>query len=116
MQKQKYVTISSTGASWMAQNLLANAGDAGDVDSIPGSKRPLEGGHGNPSSILAWESLWTEEPGGLHGVTKPGRTERLSQYLYHRAQGHKSKLDFPTSDLQSNKFLLQPSAPPYPLN
>ena len=116
MQKQKYVTISSTGASWMAQNLLANAGDAGDVDSIPGSKRPLEGGHGNPSSILAWESLWTEEPGGLHGVTKPGRTERLSQYLYHRAQGHKSKLDFPTSDLRSNKFLLQPSAPPYPLN
>ena len=68
MQKQKYVTISSTGASWMAQNLLANARDEGDVGSIPGSKRSLEGGHGNPSSILAWESLWTEEPGGLQSM------------------------------------------------
>ena len=68
MQKQKYVTISSTGASWMAQNQLANARDEGDVGSIPGSKRSLEGGHGNPSSILAWESLWTEEPGGLQSM------------------------------------------------
>ena len=68
MQKQKYVNISSTGDSWMAQNLLANAGDEGDVGSIPGSKRSLEGGHGNPSSILAWESLWTEEPGGLQSM------------------------------------------------
>ena len=26
------------------------------------------------SSILAWEIPWTEEPGGLHGVTKESDT------------------------------------------
>ena len=25
-------------------------------------------GHGNPSSILAWEIPWTEEPGGLQSM------------------------------------------------
>ena len=28
------------------------------------------------SSILAWRILWTEEPGGLHGVTESDTTER----------------------------------------
>ena len=28
------------------------------------------------SSILAWRTLWTEEPGGLHGVTESDATER----------------------------------------
>ena len=32
----------------MVKNLLANAGDIGDVGSIPGSGRPLGGGNGNP--------------------------------------------------------------------
>ena len=36
---------------------------AGDLDS-----RSLGGGHGNPSSILAWRIPWTEEPGGLQFV------------------------------------------------
>ena len=38
----------------------------GDLGSIPGSGRSPEEGNGYPnSSVLAWEILWTEEPGGL---------------------------------------------------
>ena len=35
---------------------------------IPGSGRSLEKGIAIHFSILAWRILWTEEPGGLHGV------------------------------------------------
>ena len=35
--------------------------NAEDVGSIPGLGRFPRGGNGNP---LAWEILWTEEPGG----------------------------------------------------
>ena len=42
------------------KNLPANAGDAGDVGSIPGSGRSPEGGHGNPLQYS-----WIEEPGRL---------------------------------------------------
>ena len=34
------------------------------MGSIPGSGRSPGGGHGNPSSILAWIIPWTQEPGG----------------------------------------------------
>ena len=41
--------------------------NTGDMDPIPGSERsPGEGN--NHSSILAWESPWTEEPGGLQSM------------------------------------------------
>ena len=37
--------------------------------SIPGSGRsPVEEGMATHSSILAWEILWTEEPGGLQSM------------------------------------------------
>ena len=52
------------GAS-VVKDLPANAGDAGDLGWIPGWGRSPEGGNGNHSSILAWETPWTEEPGGL---------------------------------------------------
>ena len=35
-----------------------------------GGEDSLEKGMANYSSILAWRIPWTEEPGGLHGVTK----------------------------------------------
>ena len=44
------------------KNPPANAGDAGDVDLIPGSGRSLGVTHSN---ILAWRIPWTEERGGL---------------------------------------------------
>ena len=34
----------------------------------PGQEDPLEEGMATPSSILAWEIPWTEEPGGLQSV------------------------------------------------
>ena len=47
----------------MVKNQPVNAEDAG---SIPGLGRSPGGESGaTPSSILAWEIPWTEEPGGL---------------------------------------------------
>ena len=54
----------------MAQR--ANACNAGDSGSIPGSGRshedPLEKGMATHSSVLAWRIPWTEEPGGLQSM------------------------------------------------
>ena len=41
-------------------------------------KIPLEKGMATHSSILTWRIPWTEEPGGLHGVSESDTTERLS--------------------------------------
>ena len=46
----------------MVKNSPANAGDA---SSIPGLGRSQGEEMATHSSILAWEILWTEEPGGL---------------------------------------------------
>ena len=35
-----------------------------------GGEDPWEGGMATHSSILAWRIPWTEEPSGVHGVTK----------------------------------------------
>ena len=39
--------------------------NAGDPGSIPGLGRSPGEGNGNDSSILAWKTPWTGEPGGL---------------------------------------------------
>ena len=49
----------------MVKNAPANAGDARDTGSIPGSGRSPRKGNGNDAIIPAWEILWTEEAGGL---------------------------------------------------
>ena len=46
----------------MVKNPSVNAGDA---VSIPGSEDLLEKEMATDLSILAWEILWTEKPGGL---------------------------------------------------
>ena len=47
------------------KNPPANAGDARDQGSIPGSGRSPGGGHGNPLQYSCLENIpWTEEPGG----------------------------------------------------
>ena len=33
-----------------------------------GQEGPLEEGTANPSSILAWRTSWTEDPGGLQST------------------------------------------------
>ena len=49
----------------VVQNLPTNAGDTGDMGSIPGSGRFPGGGHGNPLQYSCLENPRTEEPGGL---------------------------------------------------
>ena len=49
----------------MVKNLPANAGDRGDLGSIPGSGRSLGEATATHSSILAWRIAWTEESGRL---------------------------------------------------
>ena len=58
-----------------AKNLLANAGDVGDVGSIPhlGQEDPLEEERATHSSILAWKIPWTEEPGRLQSMGSQSR-------------------------------------------
>ena len=46
----------------MVKYLPANVGDAG---LIPGSGRFLGEENAIQSNILAWETSWTDEPGGL---------------------------------------------------
>ena len=51
---------------WLSdKNPPANAGDAGDMSSVPRQEDPLEKGMATHASIIAWEIPWTEEPGGL---------------------------------------------------
>ena len=48
----------------MVKNPLANAGNAGDTGSIPGSERSSGGGNATHFSIIPW----TEEPGRLRSM------------------------------------------------
>ena len=52
----------------MIKNPPANAGDLRDVGLIPTLGRSPGGGLATYSSILAWETLRTEEPGGLQSM------------------------------------------------
>ena len=63
--------ILHSGASQIVlvvKNPPANAGDARDADSIPGSGRSLGEGMATHSSILAWRMSWTEKSGGLQST------------------------------------------------
>ena len=51
----------------MVKNLPANAGDMGSIQSL-GRKDPLEEEMATHSSIPAWKTSWTEEPGGVHSM------------------------------------------------
>ena len=49
----------------MVKNLPANAGDVRDSGLTLGGEGPLEEGMATHSSIPAWRTPGTEEPGGL---------------------------------------------------
>ena len=51
-----------------------SAFNAGDLDSIPGSRRSPQEGNGNPLHTLTWRNSWTEEPAEatVHGVAERG--------------------------------------------
>ena len=70
--KVRTENVSATQVPWVSlvsqqvKKPPANAGDIGDVGSIPESGRLSEIKEmATHSSILAWEIPWTEEPGGL---------------------------------------------------
>ena len=54
----------------VAKNLPAIAGDVRDVGLIPGSERSPGEENGNLLQYSCWRIPWTEELGGLHGVTR----------------------------------------------
>ena len=56
----------------MVKNLPANSGDAG---LIPGLGRSPEKEMATHSTILAWETPWSEEPGGLQSMGLQSRTQ-----------------------------------------
>ena len=55
----------------VVKNLPANAGDARDVGSIPGSRRSPEGEHGNPLQYSCVEN--PHEQRSLAGYSPQGR-------------------------------------------
>ena len=52
----------------MVKTPPANEGDARDAGSIPGSGRSPGEGMATHSSILAWKTPWSEEPGRLQSM------------------------------------------------
>jgi len=50
------------------KNAPANVGDIRDTGSILGQEYPLEEEMAPRSSILAWRTTWTEEPGRLQSM------------------------------------------------
>ena len=62
--------------SQVVKNLPTSAGDAGDMGRSLAQEDPLEKQMAIHSSTLAWEILWTEEPGGLQsqGSQRAGHT------------------------------------------
>ena len=61
-------SVNASQVALVVKNLPANAGDIGDVISIPGSGRSPEEGMATHPRILAWEIPWTEEPGWLQSM------------------------------------------------
>ena len=56
----------------VVKNPPANAGDIRNSGLIPGLGRSPGEGNGYHSSILAWRTPWTEEPGGSIGSQRVG--------------------------------------------
>ena len=52
----------------MVKKLPTNAGDARDLVWSLGRENPLEKEMAPHSSVLAWQSPWTEERGGLQSL------------------------------------------------
>ena len=75
--KQIYLILGFPGGA-MVKNPSAHAGDARDLSSVPGLRRPPGGGNDILSSILAWEMSRSEEPGWLQSMQSQKSEIRLS--------------------------------------
>ena len=65
MKKNEYVYNGGFPGDTVVKNPPANAGDAREVCSIPGSERSQEEEMATYSSTLVWEIPETKEPGRL---------------------------------------------------
>ena len=81
----------------MAKNPPAFAGDTGDggSGSSLGQEDLLEEEMATHSTILAWRSPWTEEPGGLQSMELKRVRHRLSHFHFHDTGIQFSVLSFP---------------------
>ena len=61
-------------ASWVAQTVKNLPATQETWVRSLGQEDPLEKGMATHSSIFAWRSPWTEEPGGLWSVDSQSRT------------------------------------------
>ena len=52
----------------VVKNPAADAGDIGDMGSVPRSGRPTRGGNDNPIQYSCWRIPWTKEAGGLQST------------------------------------------------
>ena len=64
------------------KNPPANAGDTGDVGSVPGLGSSPGGGHGDPLHYSCLENPWTKEPGRLQSMMSQ-RVEQDWASLYN---------------------------------
>ena len=67
----------------VVKNLPANAGDTGDMGSIPGSRRSPGGVHGNTLQCSCLDNPMDEEPGAYSpwGLKESDTTEAAWQAL-----------------------------------
>ena len=81
---------------------------AGDPGSVPGREDPLEEGMAIHSSILAWRTPWTEEPGGpqFMGHRESDTTERLTLSYFHRELDGEWEISVKLSDQRNAKGIL----------
>ena len=78
----------------MVRNPSANAGDVGDVGSLPGSGRSPGGGHGNPLQYSCLENAMNRGAwwASVHRVAK-NRTQLKRLRMQHALGLKESKLD-----------------------
>ena len=67
----------------VVKNPPANAGDIGDMGSIPGLEDSLEKGMATPSSVLVWKIRQAEEPGRLQSIASQKSWTRLSISIHN---------------------------------
>ena len=65
---------------WMGFPGEESACSAGDLGLMAGGEDPLEKRMATHSSILAWQTPWTEEPGGLESTGSQKGQTQLSDF------------------------------------
>ena len=81
MYKDIFIYIGASQLALVVKNPPANAGDTGDVGSIPGSGRSPRGGDGNPLQYSCLENSMDRRAwwSAVHGITKSQM--RLSMHM-----------------------------------